>query len=439
MAYPKLPDYRRWAHDLELASQLKHEYGARGITPILADAEQAMKTALGRIRRLPIDRDLAAREPNDLAKIRRLRPKGPRALWDAFDKTAYREKLEGALLGRMAGCTLGAAVEFWEIDRMRSWAMEIGYPFPPTDYWKAVPEPKRRRYETSRWDAYTRDKMSGVPVDDDIAYTLLGLLIAEEFGPGFTTDDVGHAWVKYLPFACTAEDIALRNLRNGVPAKHTGEKDNPFCQWIGADIRSDPWGYMAPGLPECAAGMAWRDAYVSHRRNGIYGAMFFSAAIAAAFAADHPVRALETALTEIPKGSAMARAVRWALATAPKIRDYEQARAAVEKKFAGMHRVHTINNACLTIWGLAIGGTDVTKVLSETVAMGLDNDCNAATAGSIVGAVVGKRGIPSHWYRNFNNTVHSYLVGKRKFTIAGLINRFTRQAERVFAVQASSR
>ena len=109
-----------------------------------------------------------------------------------------------------------------------------------------------------------------------------------------------------------------------------------------------------------------------------------------------------------------------------------RARDAVESRFKGMHRVHTINNACLTIWGLTIGGRDVTNVLGETVAMGMDNDCTAATAGSLVGAVVGKRGVPGHWYRNFNNTVHSYLIGKRRFTITGLVRRFTKQARGVW-------
>jgi ADP-ribosylglycohydrolase len=74
----------------------------------------------------------------------------------------------------------------------------------------------------------------------------------------------------------------------------------------------------------------------------------------------------------------------------------------------------------------------VTKVLSETVAMGLDNDCTAATAGSIVGAIVGPDGIPPHWTRPFHNKIITYLEGKRRFTISGVINRFARQAARVW-------
>jgi ADP-ribosylglycohydrolase len=273
--------------------------------------------------------------------------------------------------------------------------------------------------------------MNGVPVDDDIAYTLLGLLIVEDHGQDFTVADVGKAWIKYLPVACTAEKVALENLKKGVGAGKAGEKGNPYCEWIGADIRSDPWGYMAPGWPERAADMAHRDAYISHRRQGIYGEMYFAACVAAAFAVDDPVEALQIGLTEIPRDCAMAKAVRWALRVSPRIKDYKQARAAVEDKFKGMHPVHTINNACLTIWGITIGGTDFTKVISETVAMGMDNDCTAATAGSIVGAVVGRKGIPAHWHRNFNDTVHSYLIGRRKFSISGLLRRFEKQARLV--------
>jgi len=145
-----------------------------------------------------------------------------------------------------------------------------------------------------------------------------------------------------------------------------------------------------------------------------------------------PVAALRIGLTEIPRHCALAKAVRWALRVAPDIKDYRAARETLETKFEGMHRVHTINNACLTIWGVCIGGTDITRVIGETVAMGMDNDCTAATAGSIVGAVVGRSKIPDHWIKPFNNTVHSYLNSKPRFTITGLVKRFTRQAERVW-------
>ncbi len=433
MSYPQAPKFDRTVYQIKLYAQLKHEYGARGIEKVFAKTDRCLKAMQSEMERLPIDKSLARKEPDALPAIRALRPPGPRRVWKTFDAAAYPPKLEGALLARTAGCTLGAIVEGWEIKAMENWAKEIGDPFPPVRYWSRAKDPKRKRYAMSLCSEYTLPLMNGVPVDDDIAYTLLGLLILEEYGPKFTTADVGKAWVKYLPLACTAEEVALNNLKAGIPASKAALKENPYVQWIGADIRSDPWGWLAPGWPQKAAEMAYRDACLSHRRNGIYGEMFFAAAQAAAFATDDPIEAIRIGLTEIPKDCTLAHDVRWALREGRRIGNFRQARAAVDRRFKGMHIVHTNNNACLTIFGLMIGGRDVTKVISQTVAMGMDNDCTAATAGSIVGAVVGKKGISKHWYAKFNNTVRSYLIGKPKFRIDDLVRRFTKQSALIVA------
>ncbi len=435
MRYPKLPEFNKLTERLALQAQLMTEYGAKDVAAPLANAERALRAALREMRALPIDRGLAGQEPNSLNAILALRPHGPRRLWSGLNRSVYRDRLAGAFLGRMAGCTLGAPVEFWPIPKMEALAAENADAFPPTDYWRCVPEPKVKRYSMSLREEYTRGKMRGVPVDDDTIYTLLGLLIAEDYGPGFSTEDVGAAWVKYLPYACTAEDVALKNLKKGIPARQAGARDNPYCEWIGADIRADPWGYMAPGWPERAAAMAYRDAFLSHRRQGIYGAMFFAAAVAAAFAAEDPVDALRIGLTEIPADCALHKAICWALRVAPEIRNYKQAREAMEQRFKGMHPVHTINNACLTVWGITIGKTDFTRVIGETVAMGMDNDCTAATAGSIVGAVIGKRRIPAKWYKKFDNTIHSYLSGHKRFSISDILHRVEVQAGKIHSQQ----
>lgn len=438
MAYPtsilfdRKPGVIPPAEQIQLYSQLKHEYKAKNINKIVSKAEKAVFEAIKALKKLPADKALEKVCPNALASIRKVRPVGPRRMWKVINPALFRERLEGAFLGRMAGCTLGAPVEFWEVEKMERLAKEYKVAFPPINYWPDAHDRLGIRYRVSKREEYTLKKMNGVPVDDDIVYTLIGLLILEDHGPDFTTADVGRAWLKYLPMACTAEDIALKNLKKGVPADKAGEVENPYCEWIGADIRSDPWGYVAPAWPEKAAELAYRDAYLSHRREGVYGEMYFAAAISAAFAVDDPVEALKIGLAEIPAGSAMADGVKWALKIAPRIKNYKQARAAVDKEFLGMHKVHTINNAALTIFGITIGRKNFTKVISETVAMGMDNDCTAATAGSIVGAVVGKKGIPAHWYKPFNNRVKSYFYGNPVYKYDDLIKRFMKQAGRVY-------
>lgn len=443
-SYPRLPDLERSRNLLWEYARLKYEYGAdRGaIQAILDGVARAADNGLRAILDLPDDPTRAAREPDGLAEIQKLRPTGPRKLWKSFDARKYQDRLRGGLLGRFAGCTLGAAVEFWSVEEMREWAAYIGDPFPPRDYWSAVKNPNFRRYGVSETQLYSRGAMDGVPVDDDLTYTILGLLIVEDFGPGFTISDVGAAWLKYLPHGCSAERAALKNLRDGVPAASSAVKDNPYVQWIGADIRSDPWGYLAPGLPEKAAEYAYRDAWVSHRRNGVYAAMFFSAAIAAAFETENTVDALKIALTEIPEDCLFARDVRWALEEGRAIHDYVQNRRAVDERFqsnsnhavnfTGMHGTHANLNACLTIFGLMIGGKDYTRVIGETVAAGYDNDCTAATAGSLVGTVLGAGGIPEHWTARFHNTVYTYINGHPSLRIDDLIRRFETNARRAF-------
>ena len=431
-SYPEIVPYEKTFDQIKEYIRLKAEYQSPALSSYCNELENLLEKALQEIQSLPEDLKLKEKEPDTLHEIKALRPDGPRKLWSTFQDSLYQDKLQGALLSRMAGCTLGAPVEFHSLESMRNWAAYHNEAYPKTDYWQAIKSPFELRYEKSAFQDYTKEGMHQVPVDDDITYTLLGLLIAEDYGLDFTTEDVGKAWLRYLPYACTAEDIALKNLRKQIPAHQTADIENPYCQWIGADIRSDPFAYLFPGWPEKAAEKAYQDAYLSHRRNGIYGEMFFAAAISAAFAVDDPMDAIRIGLTEIPADCSLANDITWALQMAPSIKNYEDARHQVDQRFWGMSPAHTNNNACLTIFGLSLGGLDMTKVIGQTVAMGLDNDCTAATAGSIIGAILGKGQIPPHWYVPFSNQIDHYLIQMEPMKIDDVVHRFTKLAKTSF-------
>lgn len=236
--------------EINLWAQLKTETGAPGVADKVAEISDLIAEKLAELRALPDDADLRQKEPDDLAGIRALRPAGLRRQWTSLPEATYRDRIEGAILGRFAGCVLGSIVECWEIDKMERWAAYNGEAFPPVDYWKQAERPNELKYQTRLRDTFTRSKMDGVPTDDDIIYTQLGLLILEDYGPDFTVDDVGAAWMKYLPHAATAEGVALRNLHAGVPPMQAAIVDNPFMFWIGADIRSDPGATPRPVIPK---------------------------------------------------------------------------------------------------------------------------------------------------------------------------------------------
>lgn len=397
---------------------------------LVSPVGEALEEATAAVERLQTEASRGLEAVSELEWIRENRPSGAGQAPVRLEAAGYREKLAGAFLARCAGCTLGAPVELWPIERMEYLARQNGQAFPPVDYWHTCPPNPRKRYLSGRYFQYARRTMDHAPVDDDTTYTVLGLLIAEAHGKAFTTRDVGTEWKRLLPVACTAERVALDNLNAGISADRAASVGNPYCEWIGADIRADPWGYLAAGNPTFAAELAYRDAFLSHRRDGIYGAMFFAATISAAFVVDSPLQAVAVGLREIPGSSRLAEAVRWALATAPSIRDYREARAAVEARFPELSPVHTLNNACLTIFGLSIGGTDLTRVISQTVAMGLDNDCTAATAGSIAGAVAGRGNLSPHWTEPFRGRLATFLRGYELLDLEDLMERFRRQRDR---------
>ncbi len=360
-------------------------------------------------------------EPISLGDIKSARSKGPRKMaYDLTDAKLY-DKMLGSWLGRGAGCTLGIPVEGWSRPKIKEWAEMYNQPYPLAEYWKEIP--RRGKHYRDPIEIFLKGKIDRIGSDDDLAYTVLGLLVLEEAGIDFTSEDVGKLWLKYLPMACTAEHVALENLKKGLKPPQTALKDNPFMEWIGADIRSDPWAYAAPGLPEVAADMAYRDASVSHIMNGTYGEMFFSAAIAAAFVVDDPIEALKVGLTEIPAKCRLTETVKETLQWCAKDADWYATHDRIAKKYDGMSMAHTLNNAALTVAGLYYGAGDFEKTISYTVMGGVDTDCTAATAGSIMGAIIGAKKLPKKWVGPFGDRLTTYLIDCEEHSISDLAKR----------------
>lgn len=410
---------------LAMCDELKCE----GIDKTIAALEAEIVIATDKLSKLKPDPIMTAKEPDDYNEIRKLCAPSTKFFTSLPDD--YKDKLNSAILSRFAGCTLGAPVEGWTVDQIENYATQLGLPIPLTDYWTDTPHKGTKRYIYNKFEDYTKPYLNCVPCDDDVGFTILSLLIAEE-GKGLEldTEDVAAAWLKYITESYTAEEAALNNLLAGITAKEAAIPNNPYIEWIGADIRCDGYGYMAPGNPELAAKLAYNDAYLSHRRNGIYGSMFFAATISAAFALGDPIRALEEGLKYIPQECRLADDIRWALDERKTIKSARHAAEVVNGRFKGMNNVHTLNNACLVVFALELGGKDIGSVFSNAVFMAHDADCTAATAGSIAGACFGMSGLEKHWYEVFNNKAMSFYNGPREFKIDDIADRYYKLAEK---------
>lgn len=369
-------------------------------------------------------------EPSELEKIQGSLPGSPLLPSPSnLGEESLHDRLRAAWFGRCAGCILGKPVEGWNRENIRRY-LEVGGEYPIKDYMPRLePMPEGFKMHPS-WEAAVRGNVQFMPRDDDIDYTILSLHILETYGFDFGPEDVAEQWMSHMSFlgTYTAERAAYRNLIYRLRPPETATHHNPYREWIGAQIRADMWGYVSPGNPERAAGLAFKDASLSHTQNGIYGEMWASALVAACFVAPSMRTALGVALTQIPSRSRLAEALRHVFSLHDRGLDWEDTRDELEKSYGSYSWVHTINNAAVVATALLWGEGDYTKTVGLAVQGGWDTDCNGATAGSAFGAMHGTRALSEHWVDPLNDSVRSVVVEDNRSKLSDLAERTFRLA-----------
>lgn len=383
---------------------------------------------------LPVSDDYPYVEPSNLAAIRTLRG-GATKRWPVSVDDRLFDRVHGAWLGRIAGCMLGKPVEGWPKDVLEKYLKAIGE-YPLADYVPGAADmPEDIPFKPHSWSV--RGTWKHALMDDDTNYTVLGLKILEEKGLDFTTAEIGWMWHQNLPYnhVCTAERQAYMNLVNELPISQVPLHLNPYREWIGAQIRADFWGYCAPGWPEKAAEFAFRDAALSHVKNGIYGEMFCAAAISASLVTDDINEIIQAGLNEIPSTSRLADTVNDCLGWSKQCATWEDAFEMMLGTYYGKYNwVHTNNNLAIVLIALLYGWPDFEKVITYSVMMGMDSDCNGATAGSIIGAALGAKALPEKWIKPLGGKLETSIFQFPLPDINELAQRTMKQIERVLAL-----
>ena len=373
----------------------------------------------------PIRADYPYDEPDDIDEIRSKRPDAP-AL-EPFRRAGFEEKVRGAWLGRIAGCLLGKPVEGMRTPEMHK-LLKNSSNFPLKRYMLLADLEKTPDLPEVWRDRTWADNIGDcAPVDDDTNYTVMACkCLIERYGRGFTPNDVASVWMACQPkdAYCTAERRAFDNFVMGLRPPLSATYKNPDREYIGAQIRGDYFGYICPGDPETAADMAWRDACISHVKNGIYGEMYVSAMLAAAAVTDDIPAVVRAGLGQIPKKCRLTEAVEHIVALWQGGKTEDECFADIASRwdeFKGYDWVHTISNAEIVTACLLFGGGDYAHSICRAVQTGFDTDCNGATVGSIIGMMKGEKAIPAAWTAPFHGMLDTSICGTGRVSIDELV------------------
>jgi ADP-ribosylglycohydrolase len=296
-------------------------------------------------------------------------------------------------------------------------------------------------------------------------YEIIALISLEKYGLDLTATDIALEWVNLLKYdraVFTAEKVALNNIREGIYPPKSGTYNNPYFDFIGAQMRADIWGQIAPGCPEIARHFCMKDGSISHAWIGIEGEVFVALLVSNAFFENNIRESLEQALTFLPNESVSlyTQTVKKAInlyeqnpddfrkAREILINEYwrkikedlinreptsESKRALILKGIES--KVHVLPNIGIIVLSLLYGAQDKQDPFGRSICvaamMGYDTDCNCGNIGAILGAQIGENKIPSKWKDPLQDTFSTYVKGYEKWKITELAQRIAVIGKRV--------
>jgi ADP-ribosylglycohydrolase len=283
-----------------------------------------------------------------------------------MDIKNYQEKVMGCWLGKAVGGTLGQPYEGCD------GPLNLTYYDPvPTDM---------------------------IP-NDDLDLQVLWACILDGMGQAVVDRTVfADAWLKHVDFPWDEYGIAIRNLRNGIPAPYSGSYDNWFKDGLGAAIRSEIWACLSPGNPELAAKYAYEDACVDHAGDGIYAEQFLAALESMAFVENDIDKLLDAGISVIPADSRLATAIRDTRQWCSEFSDWLAIRQKILDKWGSENFTDAVMNIPFAVMALLLGKGDFSESICLSVNCGRDADCTTATVGAILG-IINPDGINEKWLK----------------------------------------
>ncbi len=344
-------------------------------------------------------------------------------------------RVETAFLSSVCACILGKPFEEFPLPTL----YEIKEALIKTNEWplkdyvteETLSALGRRN---SSWIETTRGRIAHVASDDDITYSICGMLLLEKYGINFTKDNIRQLWIENLPIYTVwgpERNILLKaGIASLVPDEPIDYDEwtnilNPGEELCGALIRADAYGYACPGRPDLASKLAWQDASFTHKKTGIYGAMFIAAVISIAQVIDDRMGIFEMALKFIPQRSRFHEIVQDSLDEVRQAKDFEDGYSRIHEKYKeyGACRVYQETGTLINTLKFA---ENIPDGFCKQVMQGNDTDSFGATSGSILGAYFGPDYFDEKWLKPFNDDIYTTMSSFKERKLSNVAKRMSK-------------
>jgi len=339
-------------------------------------------------RRLaPVSLLAAAAAALVLAAACRPAPKAGVGTRTEIGRAALLDKIKGGWAGQVIGCTFGGPTEFHYPGAM------IG------DY---VP---------IHWDDTVIARMfeRSPGLYDDVYMDLTFVEVMAREGIDATAAKHAQAFAHAAYPLWHANQAARYNILNGLLPPDSGNwRNSPHADDIDFQIEADFAGLMSPGLVNAGAEIADRVGHIMNYGDGWYGGVYVAAMYSLAFVETDVSRVVERAVGVLPTQSSFARCIADVIACyKADPNDWRKAWLAVERNWAEdvgcpdfvfePGNIDARVNGAYVVIGLLYGKGDFGRTLEIAARCGQDSDCNPASAGGVLGTLLGYDKIPPYW------------------------------------------
>jgi hypothetical protein len=244
---------------------------------------------------------------------------------------------------------------------------------------------------------------------DDIYMDLTFVEVFEKEGLDAPASAHGKAYANAEYWLWHANQQGRYNILNGIEPPASGHwLNNPHADDIDFQIEADFAGIMAPGMPNAASAICDPIGHIMNSGNGYYGGVYMAALYSNAYVMSDINEVVEKSLAVIPAQSSYYKCMRDVIDWCKQYpMDWKKTWELVEEKWGedigcpdGVHADFNIDatiNSAYVIMGLLYGNGDLDKTMEISTRCGQDSDCNPASAGGILGAMIGYRAIPEKW------------------------------------------